>query len=151
MGSEMCIRDSSSALCHLTQPSHPAGCPFIRMLSHIANYLMLNCILSYTVSTVQVVHWTKMAAWKNLDFDFGVHKNHPSSKSWLTTPLRWVWTYLRLKWGDKQIYYTTLHSNMLHFRTSYTAFITTSTSLTSTTLHHNSPVGAKVLSKYFLK
>ena len=22
--------------------------------------------------------WTKMAAWKNLDFDFGVHKNHPT-------------------------------------------------------------------------
>jgi len=22
--------------------------------------------------------WTKMAAWKNQDFDFGVHKNHPS-------------------------------------------------------------------------
>ena len=23
--------------------------------------------------------WTKMAAWKNLDLDFGVHKNHPTS------------------------------------------------------------------------
>ena len=22
--------------------------------------------------------WTNMAAWKNLDFDFGVHMNHPT-------------------------------------------------------------------------
>ena len=42
--------------------------------------------------------WTKMAAWKNLDFDFGVHKNHPNS---MTTTRRWVALWFNRKMGPK--------------------------------------------------